>query len=90
MSNFIAGTKIDIKDTYKSMVDKYKEVNDDDDIEYIWDYIEELHMLLLQYNNVKNNLDKGNIACWTKQYWNESINEKQRVYLHELLKMQEE
>ena len=34
MNNFIEGTKIDIKDTYKNMVDKYKEINDDN-IEYI-------------------------------------------------------
>lgn len=65
MHNFIEGTKIDIKDTYKDMIDKYKEVNDNN-IDYIYDYIEELHMLFLQYNNFKQALKRGDICSYCK------------------------
>lgn len=57
MSNFIKGTEIDLKDTYKGLVSKYTEINNEN-IDYIYDYIEELHMLFLQYNSFKEALDK--------------------------------
>lgn len=67
MDNFIRGTKLDMKETYNELVRQYKEMNEDN-IDHICDCIEELHMLYLQYNNVKKNLEEGNVACWTKQY----------------------
>jgi len=62
MDNFVKGTKEDIKDTYKLLVNDYKEVNDNN-IDYIYDYVEQLHMLLLQYRNVKESLDNNDVAC---------------------------
>lgn len=65
MDNFIEGTKIDLKSTYKHMVGEYKEINEDN-IGYVYDYIEELHMLFLQYNNFKQALDRGDICSYCK------------------------
>jgi len=84
MDNFVKGTKEDIKDTYKLLVNDYKEVNDNN-IDYIYDYVEQLHMLLLQYRNVKESLDNNDVACWTIEAWDEELNWKQRECLEKLL-----
>ena len=89
MSNFIKGTEIDLKDTYRNMIKFYKEMNDDN-IEYIYDYIEELHMLFLQYNNFKQALDKGDICSYCKNSCWEEIDNSQCIDMEDLMNRQKE
>lgn len=65
MKNFITGTRIDLEETYKDMIKFCKEMNDNN-IDYIYDCIEELHMLFLQYNNFRQALNKGDICSYCK------------------------
>ena len=81
MKNFLEGTRNDIEKTYSDMVKEYEVVTKDNFSE-LWEKVQEVHMLMLQYTNVKSALEAGEKSCWTVDSYNEELTGAQRYCLN--------